>query len=114
MKPRTNSELPSPRWSSTENLEQAGLSDDGRARLHSLKTGIRRTAHLLEQLLALARYGFEVSTDGQRSEFDRIVKAWWPICFRSLRTGRLTLASPASNPCRFEPNLSPSRYSPET
>ncbi|WP_276527776.1 histidine kinase dimerization/phospho-acceptor domain-containing protein, partial [Xanthomonas vasicola] len=39
-----------------ENLERAGLSEDGRVRLDSLKAGIRRIAHLLEQLLALARY----------------------------------------------------------
>jgi two-component system, OmpR family, sensor kinase len=39
-----------------ENLEQLLLSDDGRARLASLRTGMSRTKHLLEQLLALARY----------------------------------------------------------
>jgi two-component system OmpR family sensor kinase len=39
-----------------ENLDRADLPQDSRERLASLKTGIRRTAHLLEQLLALARY----------------------------------------------------------
>lgn len=57
-----------------ENLEHAGLSDDGRARLDSLRAGIRRTAHLLEQLLALARYDSDASTEMPHSEFDCIVK----------------------------------------
>ncbi|HAP48991.1 MAG TPA: histidine kinase [Afipia sp.] len=57
-----------------ENLERAGLSEDGRVRLDSLKAGIRRTAHLLEQLLALARYDADVDAEMPDSEFDRIVK----------------------------------------
>ncbi len=57
-----------------ENLEHAGLSQDGRVRLDSLRAGIGRTAHLLEQLLALARYDSDASTEMPRSEFDRIVK----------------------------------------
>jgi two-component system OmpR family sensor kinase len=57
-----------------ENLEQADLSKDGRDRLNSLKTGIRRTAHLLEQLLALARYDNDVSADAPQAEFGQILK----------------------------------------
>ncbi|MBN8990607.1 MAG: histidine kinase [Rhizobiales bacterium] len=57
-----------------DNLEHAGLSEDGRARLDSLRAGIRRTAHLLEQLLALARYDSDASSEMPHSEFDRIVK----------------------------------------
>jgi two-component system OmpR family sensor kinase len=57
-----------------ENLEQANLSPDGRNRLASLKTGIRRTAHLLEQLLTLARYDSDISRDKPQSEFDRVLK----------------------------------------
>lgn len=57
-----------------ENLEHAGLSHDGRVRLDSLRTGIRRTAHLLEQLLALARYDSDASREMPLSAFDRIVK----------------------------------------
>lgn len=57
-----------------ENLEHAGLSEDGRVRLDSLRAGIRRTAHLLEQLLALARYDSDTSMEMPHSEFDHIVK----------------------------------------
>jgi two-component system OmpR family sensor kinase len=57
-----------------ENLEQANLSKDGRDRLNSLKTGIRRTGHLLEQLLALARYDNDVSGGNPQGEFDRVLK----------------------------------------
>ena len=38
-----------------ENLSQVELAPEGRNRLAALKSGARRTAHLLEQLLALAR-----------------------------------------------------------
>ena len=57
-----------------ENLQHAGLSHDGQVRLDSLRTGIRRTAHLLEQLLALARYDSDASIEMPLSAFDRIVK----------------------------------------
>lgn len=57
-----------------DNLERVALSEDGRDRLQSLKTGIRRTAHLLEQLLALAKYDSDAVTDQPSSEFDHIVK----------------------------------------
>lgn len=58
-----------------ENLEQADLWQDGRNRLNSLKTGIRRIGHLLEQLLTLARYDSGISEDKSRAEFDRVLKA---------------------------------------
>ncbi|MEW6640997.1 MAG: ATP-binding protein [Pseudomonadota bacterium] len=58
-----------------ENLERTALSGDSLQRLEALKTGIRRTAHLLEQLLTLARYE---ETDRERAPaneaFDVIVK----------------------------------------
>lgn len=57
-----------------ENLEQAHLSQDGLDRLASLKAGIRRTGHLLEQLLTLARYDSDVSKDEPAGEFDRVLK----------------------------------------
>jgi two-component system OmpR family sensor kinase len=42
-----------------ENLAQVELPPDSRDRLAALKDGARRTAHLLEQLLALARHDME-------------------------------------------------------
>lgn len=39
-----------------ENLGRVGQSLDGRERLAVLRTGIQRVSHLLDQLLALARY----------------------------------------------------------
>lgn len=57
-----------------DNLEQANLSEDGRNRLSSLKSGIRRTGRLLEQLLTLARYDTQVSEGGPQSQFDRVLK----------------------------------------
>jgi two-component system, OmpR family, sensor kinase len=42
-----------------ENLSQVELPPDSRDRVVALKNGARRTAHLLEQLLALARYDME-------------------------------------------------------
>jgi two-component system OmpR family sensor kinase len=57
-----------------ENLEQADLSQDGRDRLGSLKTGIQRTGHLLEQLLTLARYDNDVSKDKAPGSFDHTLK----------------------------------------
>jgi len=57
-----------------ENLQQAHLSQDGRDRLSSLKTGIRRIGHLLEQLLTLARYDSGPSKDGSQVQIDRVLK----------------------------------------
>lgn len=57
-----------------ENLEQAGLSEDGRNRLNSLRTGIRRTGHMLEQLLALARYDDDATVNAPQTAFDLILK----------------------------------------
>jgi len=39
-----------------ENLNHSAMQPEGRERLAALRSGTRRTAHLLEQLLALARY----------------------------------------------------------
>jgi two-component system OmpR family sensor kinase len=57
-----------------ENMEQADLSQDGRDRLNSLKTGVRRTGHLLEQLLTLARYDTDDSGDSPQTEFGDVLK----------------------------------------
>ncbi|MEH6952411.1 ATP-binding protein [Nitrobacter sp. NHB1] len=57
-----------------ENLGQADLSEDGRDRLNSLKTGIRRMGHLLEQLLALARYDNDTSADDPQTDFGHVLK----------------------------------------
>ena len=40
----------------SENLRKAGLPEASRERVEALQDGIRRTAHLLEQLLAFARF----------------------------------------------------------
>jgi len=57
-----------------DNLERTSLSEDGHSRLQALKTGIRRSAHLLEQLLALAKYDSVASNDSLPTEFGRVVK----------------------------------------
>ncbi|WP_441277223.1 ATP-binding protein [Tardiphaga sp. 172_B4_N1_3] len=57
-----------------DNLDRFALSDDARQRMDSLRTGIRRTAHLLEQLLAFARYDQAPSAALAEEAFDRIVK----------------------------------------
>jgi two-component system OmpR family sensor kinase len=57
-----------------ENLDPADLSEQARERLGALKQGIRRTKHLLEQLLALARH--EAGPNGEAAvvPLDRTVK----------------------------------------
>jgi two-component system OmpR family sensor kinase len=57
-----------------DNLQQIALSVDGRKRMDSLRSGIRRTAHLLEQLLAFARYDQAPSAVMPEEAFDHIVK----------------------------------------
>lgn len=46
-----------------ENLDQLDIPEQGRARIAVLKEGTRRTKHLLEQLLALARYDMSRSPE---------------------------------------------------
>jgi two-component system, OmpR family, sensor kinase len=57
-----------------ENLDTVELPDPARERLAVLRQGMRRTNHLLEQLLALARH--EVGPPGESAmvELDRLVK----------------------------------------
>lgn len=55
-----------------ENLQHAELPPESRARLAVLQTGIRRTAHLLEQLLALARYESVSTSPAQLTAFDQV------------------------------------------
>jgi two-component system OmpR family sensor kinase len=57
-----------------ENLDRAELPKESRDRLAALKTGIRRTAHLLEQLLALAKYDAGRVLRAPRTAFDSIAK----------------------------------------
>jgi two-component system, OmpR family, sensor kinase len=57
-----------------ENLDRAELAQEGRDRLAVLKGGIRRTAHLLEQLLALAKYEAGSAPQAPPAAFDNIAK----------------------------------------
>ena len=57
-----------------ENLEQIDMSPDGQGRLARLRDGARRTAHLLDQLLALARYDASPTTDRATAELDVCAK----------------------------------------
>jgi two-component system OmpR family sensor kinase len=57
-----------------ENLEHAELAEDRRNRLATLRSGIQRTAHLLEQLLDLAKYDENNLSHVPAVELDRIVK----------------------------------------
>jgi two-component system OmpR family sensor kinase len=55
-----------------ENLQHGELPPESRLRLAALRTGIRRTAHLLEQLLALAKYDAASRSPAQRAAFDAV------------------------------------------
>jgi len=57
-----------------ENLDHTVLPREGRERLAALQTGIRRTAHLLEQLLALARYETAGVAKAQIVALDRVAR----------------------------------------
>jgi two-component system OmpR family sensor kinase len=57
-----------------ENLDHAELPPESRARLAALQTGIRRTGHLLEQLLALARYETPGTPQAQIAALDRVAR----------------------------------------
>lgn len=58
-----------------ENLAHPELPPESRARLAALHTGIRRTGHLLEQLLALARYETPGTPQAQIAALDRVARA---------------------------------------
>jgi two-component system OmpR family sensor kinase len=58
-----------------ENLDHAELPPESRERLAALQTGIRRTGHLLEQLLALARYETPGALQAQIAALDRVARA---------------------------------------
>jgi two-component system OmpR family sensor kinase len=55
-----------------ENLQHGELPPESRVRLAALRTGIRRTAHLLEQLLALAKYDAASGSPAHRTAFDGV------------------------------------------
>jgi two-component system OmpR family sensor kinase len=57
-----------------ENLAPVDLPDEARARLAALRDGMRRTKHLLEQLLALARHEAGPSGEAAVVPLDRTVK----------------------------------------
>jgi two-component system, OmpR family, sensor kinase len=57
-----------------ENLDRAELPQESRDRLAALQAGIRRTAHLLEQLLALAKYDAGRAPQAPRTAFDNVAK----------------------------------------
>ncbi|MBV8745224.1 MAG: HAMP domain-containing histidine kinase, partial [Xanthobacteraceae bacterium] len=57
-----------------ENLAHADLRPESRERLAALEMGIRRTAHLLEQLLALAKYETGSLPHTASTPFDNVVK----------------------------------------
>src|ERR1700737_4823811 len=57
-----------------ENLDRIELPPESRDRVAALKAGIRRTAHLLEQLLALARYESAPTPQAASAAFDSIAK----------------------------------------
>jgi two-component system OmpR family sensor kinase len=57
-----------------ENLDRIELPQESRDRVATLKAGIRRTAHLLEQLLALARYESRATPQAASAAFDSIAK----------------------------------------
>jgi two-component system OmpR family sensor kinase len=57
-----------------ENLDPVDLPEEARQRLAALKQGMRRTKHLLEQLLALARHEVSPSSETAVVPLDRIVK----------------------------------------
>jgi two-component system OmpR family sensor kinase len=57
-----------------ENLNHADLPPESRGRLAALQEGIRRTGHLLEQLLSLARYDAYVTQDAPIASLDECAK----------------------------------------
>jgi two-component system OmpR family sensor kinase len=57
-----------------ENLDTVDLPEPARERLAALRQGMRRTNHLLEQLLALARHEIGPPTEPAMVELDRVVK----------------------------------------
>ncbi|CAN5414392.1 ATP-binding protein [soil metagenome] len=57
-----------------ENLDNAGLQPESRERLAALQSGTRRTVHLLEQLLALARYDIAGVPDASATSLDHCTK----------------------------------------
>ncbi len=57
-----------------ENLEPVPLSAEGRDRLASLRKGMRRTKHLLDQLLALARQETTLAETAEPIALDQLAK----------------------------------------
>lgn len=58
----------------TENLDLLDMPPAARERLDALKSGMRRTRHLLDQLLALARQDLASQEPGEKVYLDQIAK----------------------------------------
>lgn len=58
-----------------ENLDHTELPPEGRERLAALQNGIRRTGHLLEQLLTLARYETAAVPKERIAALDRVARS---------------------------------------
>jgi two-component system, OmpR family, sensor kinase len=57
-----------------ENLAQVEISEEGRGRLAALQEGTRRAKHLLDQLLALARYDMGQALEEPITPFDQCAR----------------------------------------
>jgi two-component system OmpR family sensor kinase len=88
-----------------ENLDQVELSPESRDRLSALQNGARRTAHLLEQLLALARNDMATPPEPPVTSLDRcakeVVADFMPLA--SDRSVDLGFAIIEPSPVRGEP-----------
>jgi two-component system OmpR family sensor kinase len=74
-----------------ENLDQASAPQDNRDRLNALRNGIRRVAHLLEQLLALAKYEMADMPHPPVTALDRVAKTVVSDFLPRAHAGRIDL-----------------------
>jgi two-component system OmpR family sensor kinase len=90
-----------------ENLNQVELPPDSRDRLSALKHGARRTTHLLEQLLALARYDMASTPQVPVTSLDHCAKEVVSDCMGSAmeRGVDLGFAMIEASPVRAEPAM---------
>src|ERR1700694_351406 len=90
-----------------ENLNQVELPPGSRDRLSALKHGARRTTHLLEQLLALARYDMASTPQVPVTSLDHCAKEVVSDCMGSAmeRGVDLGFAMIEASPVRAEPAM---------
>ena len=90
-----------------ENLNQVELPPNSRDRLSALKHGARRTTHLLEQLLALARYDMASTPQVPVTSLDHCAKEVVSDCMGSAmeRGVDLGFAMIEASPVRAEPAM---------